>query len=140
MDMTEAHSRIQSIIARMKDRGMNAGSFKKLPSQEAINALLQGDAVPAMRSLYRDNPNFIPHEHMTLTQAKQIINGFIQDISENFIRPRSVVGIYETMLHKRWAKKSREQRTRILLSAWQNMTQEHRPELRLMWREKDPAK
>lgn len=37
-------------------------------------------------------------------------------------------------------KKTKDQRTKVLLSAWPNMAQLHRPDLRLLWEEKDPAK
>lgn len=42
---------------------------------------------------------------------------------------------YEELLRKRWAKKTREQRKKILLTAWPNMPAAHRPDLQVLQNE-----
>src|SRR5271155_4962236 len=42
---------------------------------------------------------------------------------------------HENTLRTRWIKKSREQRTKILLTAWPNMASSHRPDMHAVSRE-----
>jgi hypothetical protein len=50
---------------------------------------------------------------------------------------RNILDRFEAILRKRWTKKSQEQRKKILLDAWPNMSPQHRPDFRALRRESD---
>ena len=83
---------------------------------------------------------FKKHKAITLSQATLVIKEHVESISTDFLRLRTILGRYEPTLQKRWLKKTKDQRTKLLLSAWPNMAQHHRPDLRLLWEEKDRTK
>lgn len=129
-----------ALKARMEDAGINTNSFGDGMTPQAIAALSKGDPSLAFSSFVKDNPIFNNFDVVNINHVKPIIKRNVESISNDFKRLRNILGSYEPILQKRWLKKTKEQRTRLLLSAWPNMAQHHRSDLRFLWQERDRAK
>ncbi|EON69971.1 hypothetical protein W97_09236 [Coniosporium apollinis CBS 100218] len=53
-------------------------------------------------------------------------------IFEDWTTLNALLERYEEVLRKRWAKKTKEQRKKILLTAWPNMSATHRPDFQVL--------
>ncbi|KAL4898932.1 hypothetical protein BDW74DRAFT_164223 [Aspergillus multicolor] len=49
----------------------------------------------------------------------------------------AIIQRHEATLQKRWAKKTRQQRLRVLLNAWPDMATTHRPDFDCFWRQQN---
>lgn len=67
------------------------------------------------------------------TEARQLSHS----IFENWSTIHLVVERYGPTIRKRWFKRTREQRRRVLLAAWPDMPAHHRPDLEAFRREKN---
>jgi hypothetical protein len=56
---------------------------------------------------------------------------------EHWTSLQNILNRFEAILRKRWMKKSQEQRKKILLDAWPNMSPLHRPDFRALRRESE---
>ncbi|MCJ1396137.1 hypothetical protein MMC18_009026 [Xylographa bjoerkii] len=50
---------------------------------------------------------------------------------------RAILERHEQVLRKRWTKKTRQQRTKILETVWPSMSPTHRPDLQAYWKESE---
>lgn len=80
---------------------------------EALGAGTDGPPMPAMISAD------VVRSKSEVMRAK---------ILADWQRLRNVLDRHETTMQKRWAKKTKEQRKRIILTAWPNMSANHRPD------------
>jgi hypothetical protein len=71
-------------------------------------------------------------------EVGQKARGLSQTIFRDWNDLNSIVERHEETLRKRWGKKSKEQKKKILLAAWPNMSTQHRPDLEA-WRKESPA-
>ena len=71
-------------------------------------------------------PTFIPFAEFQ-RQTKE----YSRQIFSHWNRLHDILDHHEDQLRKRWIKKTREQRTRILTNAWPNMPATHRPDFSL---------
>lgn len=124
----------------MEDAGINTKSFENDLTPQAIAALFKGDPSLAISNFVNDNPIFNSFDVVNINHVKPVIKRNVESISDDFKRLRNILGNYEPILRKRWLKKTKEQRTKLLLSAWPNMAQHHRPDLRFLWQERERAK
>lgn len=69
-----------------------------------------------------------PHDGRTITTARREAPPKVQRIFDNFARLEKVVGAHATKLSNRWMKKSGQKRKKLLLEAWPDMSQAHRPD------------
>ena len=59
------------------------------------------------------------------------------DIFDDWVTLFQILTRHENVIRHRWGKKSREQRKRLLLKAWPNMTPMHRPDYKVLEKEGD---
>ena len=64
----------------------------------------------------------------TVSEVKQEATQKACQISDHWTRLNRILRRYEAVLHKRWNKKSSEQKRKVLLTAWPQMPQLHRPD------------
>lgn len=69
---------------------------------------------------------------MTITRAKRQSKRYSSKILGSWAKLNSILQGRESMLHKRWTKKTVEQRKKILLEAWPGMPVRHRPDLEIL--------
>jgi len=86
----------------------------------------------ALRTVNPDLPNFkivsrLETERESMQRSQQI---FV-----HWHRLNNILQRYEDILRKRWIKKTKEQRKKILLAAWPNMSVTHRPDFQAQHRE-----
>jgi len=74
--------------------------------------------------LYREYPWTL----VTLAEAKENVKAYTDTISDSWAQLQSILDRRESVLRKRWLKKTQEQRTKILLAAWPGMPKRHRPD------------
>ena len=77
-------------------------------------------------------PTFIPFAEFQ-RQTKE----YSRQIFAHWNRLHDILNHHEDQLRKRWIKKTREQRTRIITNAWPNMPATHRPDFSLQRDSKD---
>ena len=119
--------------------GMNMNTFGA-PIPGLVTDLMRGDPTTAYSDHYEDNPGIRPCDVVTLAQVKSTTEKYVEEIFNNLSRLRDLLDRHETALQRRWSKKTNAQRKKLLLSAWPDMAEHHCPDLRIVWKEKDPAK
>src|SRR5271170_290898 len=95
----------------------------KLPSFDA-------SMLEALRTVNFPTIKFISRSEMEQESMKRSAQIFIHWAQLNSILQR-----YEDILRKRWIKKNKEQRKKLLLAAWPNMSLTHRPDFQAQHRE-----
>ncbi|TKA29579.1 hypothetical protein B0A50_03592 [Salinomyces thailandicus] len=65
---------------------------------------------------------------VTVHQAKRLTRERSTNIFANFRQLKAILDRHEACIKRRWAKKTKEQRRKILLIAWPNMSAAHRPD------------
>jgi hypothetical protein len=98
------------------------------------------DGIPTDSNMNVANPNLpIP----AFSPVSDVIREATQSshtIFQHWNRLHSILEQYEDVLRKRWIKKSREQRKKVLLTAWPNMAVTHRPDFGALARETDDVR
>ncbi|KAI1617156.1 hypothetical protein EDD36DRAFT_155100 [Exophiala viscosa] len=70
----------------------------------------------------------LPWTLMTLAEAEKNVKEYNDTISDSWAQLHRILERREAALRKRWLKKTKEQRTTILLAAWPGMPKVHRPD------------
>ena len=94
--------------------------------QNVYNLLKHGIEVPPPKKSRRISP----------TTAKTQAKTDVDDIFISWITLRQILTRREAVIRRRWVKKSKEQRKKILLTAWPNMPTRHRPDFQRVF---DPS-
>ena len=96
-----------------------------------------GPEVPDLDDINWDDPaSFLPGlmpggvmpKVLTAEQARKEARARVHRIYETHDRLHLILDGHEATIQKRWAKKTKPQRLKILLSAWPNMAPNHRPD------------
>jgi len=93
------------------------------------------DAEAMLRSITSGPGGPAMPEMITPKIARQRANDACKPLIEDWHLLRSILERHEATIHKRWAKKTKQQRTKILLTAWPGMSQGHRPDFKSFTRE-----
>lgn len=67
------------------------------------------------------------------TKARTRIQERLESIFADWELLKTIVNHHEATIHKRWLKKTKKQRTQVLLQAWPDMAASHRPDF-AAWR------
>lgn len=96
----------------------------------------------ASNSFWSDPQNFFgnlnlpqPTSFPTASKVKWEARERSRKIFTEWTTLHEILGRYEELLRKRWMKKTHEQRKKILLAAWPNMSSTHRPDFQALQRE-----
>ena len=81
------------------------------------------------------NPNLPVPAMPSVSEVIRDATASSHRIFQDWNRLHGVLEQYEDVLRKRWIKKSREQRKKVLLTAWPNMAAIHRPDFDALKRE-----
>lgn len=81
------------------------------------------------------NPSLPTPSFPSLSQVRLLARQRANDIFADHEALARLLDIYEDILHKRWAKKSGEQRRKVLLKACPNIPAKHRPDFEALRRE-----
>ena len=94
---------------------------------------------PEIRERFRQMQATHPHFQMPrfLSAVEVSTESFERSkrIFENWGKLNDCLKQYEDVLQKRWIKKTREQRKKVLLTAWPHMATSHRPDFEAMRQE-----
>lgn len=71
----------------------------------------------------------MPLAYPTPEEVRTRANKLSRSIFKNWNLLRHALERYESTIQKRWMKKTQDQRRKILLAAWPNMPQSHRPDI-----------
>jgi hypothetical protein len=80
----------------------------------------------------------VPASLPSPSEVRQKARGLSEDIFRDWKDLSLIVERHEETLRRRWLKKSKEQKKKILLTAWPNMSSQHRPDIEA-WRQESPA-
>jgi hypothetical protein len=97
--------------ATEKDSCLRICGFSQAQARKYANSMfdcISHEEIPKLRTEIRQTANQIYHSWETL---------------------RSIVQRHEGTIQKRWTNKSKTKRRQLLLAAWPNMAQEHRPDI-----------
>ena len=83
-------------------------------------------------------PGFPKPIFITIQEARKEAKAFSRDIFTSWATLNATLKRHESLIRRRWAKKSQEQRKRVLLNAWPNMPPVHRPDYKVLEREHRP--
>jgi hypothetical protein len=85
------------------------------------------DYMEMFRSMPGDRrmPSSMPSPKEVRTKARR----YAQDLFKDWTTVHAIIERHEETIRKRWTKKSREQKKRILLTAWPGMATQHRPDV-----------
>lgn len=109
-------------------------------SPEARRPLTQAELSDIHETLRQSAPDDLkPPPPMPLDQVRTESRQLSRSTFENWEAIRLIIERYESIIHKRWFKRTREQRRRVLLAAWPHMLPHHRPDLEAFRREKAPG-
>ncbi|KAK4223619.1 hypothetical protein QBC38DRAFT_487309 [Podospora fimiseda] len=86
------------------------------------------DPLEFFRTLRATNPSIPIPVLVSPAEARRQAQQRATNIVKQWKTLRAVLDRHEATIQKRWAKKSRAQRLKILLDAWPNMPSTHRPE------------
>ncbi|KAF2867597.1 hypothetical protein BDV95DRAFT_630985 [Massariosphaeria phaeospora] len=86
--------------------------------------------VPVYQSIHGRYPSCLTHGEVQ-EQALQLSKKLFGD----WVTLEAIIERHEEIIRRRWTKKSKEQKTRILLTAWPNMSPQHRPDVDALQRE-----
>ena len=98
----------------------------------------------ASSSFWSDPRNFFatldpsfpqPNSFPKAKQVKEEAHAWSHKIFADWTTLNKILHRYEELLRKRWAKKAKEQRKKVLLSAFPNMPTTHRPDFQALQRE-----
>ncbi|KAF2798204.1 hypothetical protein K505DRAFT_268147 [Melanomma pulvis-pyrius CBS 109.77] len=93
--------------------------------------------MPAMfANLPSDLPK--PSSFPSPDEVRQKARGLSKELFADWIILNSILERREDSIRKRWGKKSKEQKKKILLTAWPNMESQHRPDVEA-WRKESGA-
>jgi hypothetical protein len=106
------------------------GSIESLPPVPRMD----GAMLEALRAV---NPDLSNLKMISLSEADQESKKRSRQIFTDWERLNNILNKYEDILRKRWIKKTKEQRKRLLLSSWPNMSTTHRPDFQAQHRESD---
>ena len=70
------------------------------------------------------NPENVQKLNATKNRALQTV----LDLSNSWMRLRSILSKYQTTLQHRWSNENVEKRKKLLLRAWPGMSAQHRPD------------
>lgn len=76
-----------------------------------------------------------PSSYPTPSKVKHEARANSRDIFDSWTTLYAILERHEAVIRRRWAKKSQEQRKKILLSAWPNMSSNHRPDYKALQKE-----
>ncbi|KAI0854223.1 hypothetical protein F5Y00DRAFT_222564 [Daldinia vernicosa] len=68
------------------------------------------------------------------TQVRQEAQARSSNVFSNYINLREILMRHEATIQKRWIKKTKQQKQKILLDAWPDMAVTHRPDFDAIWR------
>ena len=134
--MDEHFYSMMKLLGPMLDRDFNPGSpvDRTLAFRALRDSIMDEEYYKMMGaadpSVFR--PTFIPFAEFQ-RQTKE----YSRQIFAHWNRLHDILDHHEDQLRKRWIKKSREQRTRILTNTWPNMPATHRPDFSLQRDSKD---
>ncbi|KAG0004385.1 hypothetical protein BGZ79_009456 [Entomortierella chlamydospora] len=80
-----------------------------------------------------------PSSFPTPDEVRKEAHERVTKIFKDWTLLNHIVQRHETMIQKRWLKKTREQRKNILLRAWPKMSVSHRPDMEAFLREKQKS-
>lgn len=87
-----------------------------------------GDPLDFFRMVNASNPSMPIPKIIKASEVRHQAKERATKIVQNWRLLREVLDRHESTIQKRWAKKSRAQRLKILLDAWPNMPVTHRPD------------
>lgn len=125
------------ISSKLASIGINTDVLMKERTPEE-RAAIRKDPTIAIKEMVKDNPSLEKFKLTTFEQVHPVVKERTKSIFNDFPRLRAILGKYESILQKRWCKKSPEQRRKMLLSAWPGMASNHRPDLQTLWQEASP--
>lgn len=67
-------------------------------------------------------------QSVTMEEAREEIRQRVSTIFSHYERLRAILERHESTIQKRWLKRNREQRRKLLLTAWPDMLPSHRPD------------
>ena len=106
------------------------GSIESLPPFPRMD----GAMLEALRAV---NPDLSNLKMISRSEVDQESKKRSRQIFTDWERLNNILNKYEDILRKRWIKKTKEQRKKLLLSAWPNMSTTHRPDFQAQHRETD---
>ena len=81
------------------------------------------------------DPNLPVRQVLSAAEVEAAASKLSEKVFEHWHKLRNVLEQHESVLQKRWIKKSHEQRKRVLLTAWPDMAATHRPDFQALRRE-----
>ena len=91
-----------------------------LPDEESATKFMQLHIQQNLDS----NPELVRNLNETKKKASQTVT----DLSNNWMRLRSILNKYQTSLQHRWMNRNVTKRKKLLLEAWPEMSTQHRPD------------
>ena len=76
-----------------------------------------------------------PSAFLTPSDARQKARGFSSSIFSQWATLHTILERYESLIRRLWSKKSQEQRKKLLLRVWPDMSPMHRPDYKAMEKE-----
>ena len=73
-------------------------------------------------------PGRLPVIPTTYAQVKRVATSHALQIFRDYHALNGILARFEDVIRKRWVKKTRDQRKKVLLTAWPNMSTTHRPD------------
>ena len=87
----------------------------------------------AATNVLDDDFNMQAHT-LTLAKAKEEAKALVAELFGSWLQLRHIINQHGTIVQKRWSKKTTEQRKRLLLGVWPQMSESHRPDISFLAR------
>lgn len=121
----------QSMIEGLRQQIAPAPRIASRPREDQsipnIPFLEQDDALFRRRVLQERGKQLREPRFVTANEVQEEARGRVDDIFSNLDVLRRILDRHEGVIQKRWLKKTKAQRQKILLSAWPGMCPNHRP-------------
>ncbi|CAF9916959.1 MAG: hypothetical protein ALECFALPRED_010939 [Alectoria fallacina] len=138
LQVLRMEARQAMIISRLASMGINTDALMQQRTPEEL-AAIRKDPMSVIKDCLKDNPRLQRYKLATFDKFQPLVKERPESIFNHFLRLRAILGKHEPTLHKRWCKKSPEQRRKMLLSAWPDMAPNHSPDLKVLWQEASPT-
>lgn len=112
-------------------KGKNLGSITKTLLDEKVG----DDGKAAVFDTFSRAGWAAPFSFPLPTQVREDSTKLSSEIFKDQHFLRGILERHEATIHKRWRKKTTQQRRNILLGAWPNMSQHHRPDFEALGKE-----
>lgn len=97
-------------------------------SEESHSTLDEESATKFMQLHLQENLDSNPEIVRKLNETKKRASQTVIDLSNSWVRLRSILNKYQTTLHHRWMNRNVTKRKKLLLEAWPGMSAQHRPD------------